>query len=152
MVEFAISATALLLIMFGILEFGRVMYIYHTVSNAARLGSRYAIVRGSKCTVLDNCPNVTGAQIETWLRSQVPMLDSSTTTLPGCTNAGLCVSATWSTSTDPSVDCSATAPAGNDDPGHMVCVTVSYPFNFAVPFVSNTPLTLSSTSKMVISN
>ena len=152
MVEFAISATALLLIMFGILEFGRVMYIYHTVSNAARLGSRYAIVRGSQCSVLDNCPNVTGAQIETWLRSQVPMLDSSTTTLPGCDTAGLCVSASWSTSNDPSVDCSATDPSGNDDPGHMVCVTVSYPFNFALPFVSNTPLTLSSTSKMVISN
>lgn len=152
MVEFAISATALLLIMFGILEFGRVMYIYHTVSNAARLGSRYAIVRGANCTVLDNCPNATSAQIETWLRSQVPMLDSSTTTLPGCSNAGMCVTATWSTSTDPSVDCSATDPAGNDGIGHMVCVTVSYPFNFAVPFVSNTPLTLSSTSKMVISN
>jgi hypothetical protein len=29
---------------------------------------------------------------------------------------------------------------------------VSYPFNFALPFISQTALTLSSTSKMVISN
>lgn len=142
MVEFAISASALLLVMFGILEFGRVLYTYHTVSNAARLGSRYAIVRGANCTVLDNCPHVTSAQLQTWVQSQVPMVDSNTMT----------VTATWSTSTNPNTDCSATDPAGNDVPGHMVCVTVSYPFNFAVPFVSNTPLTLSSTSKMVIAN
>lgn len=142
MVEFAISASALLLIMFGILEFGRVMYTYHTVSNAARLASRYAIVRGANCTLLDNCPDATSAQIQTWVQSQVPMVDSNS----------LSVTATWSTSNDPSTDCSATDPAGNDTPGHLVCVTVSYPFNFAIPFVSNTPLTLSSTSKMVIAN
>lgn len=142
MVEFAISASALLLIMFGILEFGRVMYTYHTVSNAARLASRYAIVRGANCTLLDNCPDATSAQIQTWVQSQVPMVDSNS----------LSVTAMWSTSNDPSTDCSATDPAGNDTPGHLVCVTVSYPFNFAIPFVSNTPLTLSSTSKMVIAN
>lgn len=141
MVEFAIAATALLLMMFGILEFGRVMYTYHTVSNAARLGSRWAIVRGSGCAVLDHC-NATSADIQTWVQSQVPMVDSNT----------LSVSATWSTSTDPSVDCSASDPTGNNGMGHLVCVTVSYPFNFAVPFVSQTPLTLTSTSKMVISN
>jgi Flp pilus assembly protein TadG len=150
MVEFAIAATALLLIMFGILEFGRVMYIYHTVSNAARLGSRWAMVRGgNSCSgPIDHC-NATSSDIQTWVLSQVPIVDSSSTTLPGCSQAGLCVTATWSNSSDPSVDC---ADGGTNDPGHLVCVTVSYPFNFALPFISQTALTLSSTSKMVISN
>lgn len=37
----------LLLLIAGILEFGRALYTYHTVSNAARLGSRWAMLRGS---------------------------------------------------------------------------------------------------------
>lgn len=141
MVEFAIASSALLLIMFGILEFGRVMYTYHSVSNAARLASRWAIVRGSGCSALDHC-NATSDDIKQWVRSQVPLVDSGT----------LDVTATWSTSKNPSDDCSVSDPTGNNGQGHLVCVTVSYPFNFAIPFVSNTPLTLSSTSKMVISN
>lgn len=144
MVEFAASASALLLLVFGILEFGRVMYMYHTVSNAARLGARWAIVRGSGCSTLgalDHC-NATSSDIQSWVQSQVPLVDSGS----------LSVSATWSTSTDPSVDCSVTDPTGNNAQGHLVCVTVAYPFNFAIPFVSQSALTLTSTSKMVISN
>ncbi len=148
MVEFAISASALLLIMFGILEFGRVMYTYHTVSNAARLASRWAMVRGSGCSALDHC-NASSADIQNYVNSIVPMVDSSTSTASGCSSAGLCATAKWSNSSDPSVDCSDD---GTNAPGHLVCVTVSYPFNFAIPFVSSTALTLSSTSKMVISN
>lgn len=142
MVEFAISATAVLLLVFGIFEFGRVMYMYHTVSNAARLGARWAIVRGSGCSLLDHC-NATSSDIQSWVQSQVPVIDSNT----------LGVTAAWSTaSTDPSVDCSVTDPTGNNSQGHLVCVTVSYPFNFAIPFVGRTGLTISSTSKMVIAN
>jgi len=121
-----------------------VLYTYHTVSNAARIGSRWAIVRGAGCAtigVLDHC-NATSADIQNYVQSVVSMVDSNT----------LAVNATWSTSMDPSVDCSATDPSGNDLKGHLVCVTVAYPFNFAIPFVSTTALTLTSTSKMVIAN
>lgn len=151
MVEFAIASTALLLMMFGIVEYGRVMYTYHTVSNAARLASRWAIVRGSGCSYLDHC-NATSTDIQNYVISIVPMVDASSSTVSGCSQAGLCATAMWSTSTDPSVDCTATDPSGNNTAGHLVCVTVSYPFNFAIPFVSKDALILSSTSKMVISN
>ncbi|HET7815124.1 MAG TPA: TadE/TadG family type IV pilus assembly protein [Candidatus Baltobacteraceae bacterium] len=139
MVEFAIAATALLLLVFGILEFGRVLYIYHTVSNAARLGSRWAIVRGgSSCTSsIDHC-SASQTDISAYVLSQVPMLDSNTMT----------VTAQWNSSNDPSAACSST---GTNTAGHTVCVTVSYPFNFAIPFVSNTALSIASTSSMVIS-
>ena len=140
MAEFAIASTAVLLTLFGIIEFGRVMYTYHTVSNAARIGSRWAIVRGSGCSVLDHC-NATATDIQTYLQSVVPMANSSTMT----------VTAAWSTSKDPNSACSSTTPGGNNGTGHVVCVTVSYPFSFAIPFVSQNALTLSSTSRMVIS-
>ena len=55
LVEFAIASTVALTLIFGIVDFGRGLYTYHLVSNAARAGSRYAIVRGSACTVA-GCP------------------------------------------------------------------------------------------------
>jgi Flp pilus assembly protein TadG len=143
MMEFAIAATAVMLLVFGILEFGRVMYLYHTVSNAARLGSRWAMVRGADCvSPLDHC-NADSGDIQTWVQSQVPAaVDGNIFT----------VSAAWSTSTDPSGDCTETDPSGANLKGHVVCVTVSYPFHFALPFISTTTLSLSSTSRMIIAN
>lgn len=155
MVEFAIAGSLFLLLMFGIIEFARVLDIYHTVSNAARIGSRWAIVRGSGCSTLgslDHC-NATASNIETYVRSVVPIPDSGAATASGCDVAGLCVSAAWSTAAN-ATDCSSssTTPAGNNGKGHLVCVTVTYPFNFAVPFVSNSAIVLSSTSSMTIAN
>jgi hypothetical protein len=62
------------------------------------------------------------------------------------------VTAAWSTSTDPSSDCTATDPTNNNGKGHAVCVTVAYPFNFALPWISTVGFTLSSTSRMTIAN
>ena len=139
MVEFTVAATALLLLMFGIIQFGQVLYTYHAVSNAARLGARWAIVRGSGCAApLDHC-NASGTDVQDYVRAQAPILDTGS----------LAVSTSWSTSTDPTVACGT---GGTNVPGHNVCVTVTYPFHFALPFVSSSTLTLSSTSKMVISN
>lgn len=44
LVEMAISLTLLLLILFGIIEFGRVFYIKNSLTNAAREGARRASV------------------------------------------------------------------------------------------------------------
>jgi Flp pilus assembly protein TadG len=151
MVEFSIAAMAVLLILFGILEFARVLYIYHTVSNAARLASRWAIVRGSGCTVLDHC-NAQPSDVQSYVQSIVPIPDSSNTTLPGCSNPGLCVVTTWSSTAGPSASCDQSSPSGNNAQGHLVCVTVQYPFNFAVPLVFSNGVTLSSSSQMVIAN
>ena len=142
MVEFSIAVTALLLVIFGIVEFGRALYLYHTVSNAARIGSRWAEVRGSKCTSpIDHC-NATAQDIQDYITSVVPTMDTG----------NLQVSATWSTSSDPNVACSATTPYGNNAPGHFICVTVSYRFNADIPFYNNGPIRLTSTSKEVIAD
>ncbi|MBI1800885.1 MAG: pilus assembly protein [Chloroflexi bacterium] len=44
MVEFALLLPVLLLIVFGIFEFGRAFYAYSTVANAAREAARFGIV------------------------------------------------------------------------------------------------------------
>lgn len=45
LVEFALILPLLLLIIIGIIEFGRILFIYVNVSNAAREGARYGIVK-----------------------------------------------------------------------------------------------------------
>lgn len=44
MVEFALIAPVLILLVFALFDFGRAIYAYNTVSNAAREGARVAIV------------------------------------------------------------------------------------------------------------
>jgi len=46
MVEFAIVFPVLLLITYGLIEFGRMLYIYAAVTNAAREGARYGAAAG----------------------------------------------------------------------------------------------------------
>lgn len=130
MVEFAIVATAFLLLMFGIMDFGRAIFTYHAVANAAREGSRYAMVRGSSCTVT-GCP-ATSATIQTYVRGRNGTL---------MTPSSITVTASWPGTTG--------CAAGSNAAGCKVAVTVSYPFHFAaLPFAD---LTMSSTSTMIIS-
>jgi len=46
MVEFAIVFPVLLLITYGLIEFGRIMFIYTAVTNAVREGARYGAAAG----------------------------------------------------------------------------------------------------------
>lgn len=45
-VEFAIIATVLFIVLFGILEFGRLFYIFNSVQEVTRRAAREAVVRG----------------------------------------------------------------------------------------------------------
>ena len=55
MVEFALVAPLLFLMLFGVLEGGWLLFHNHQVSNAAREGARFAVVNGSMSgTLADN--------------------------------------------------------------------------------------------------
>jgi Flp pilus assembly protein TadG len=131
--EFAIVLTASLTLIVGIIDFGRGLYVYHLISNAARLGTRYAIVRGSSCA-LAGCPATTSS-IQTYVRGLAPEIGQNSIT----------VTTTWGTSSG----CSGSPFQG---PGCLVTVQVSYPLRFiAVPLLPNYTMTVASTSKMIIS-
>jgi Flp pilus assembly protein TadG len=126
MVETGIALLLLLIVVFGIIDYGRAMYAYDAISNAARLGTRYAIVRGSQCQAA-GCP-ATGDSIQTFVRAQAPLIDTNRMT----------VTTTW--------------PNGNcKSPGCPVLVTVTYPFDFVSPVIPLAVLTMSSSSQMIIS-
>lgn len=62
MVEFALIAPIFFLIIFGILEGGRLVWTYHELNNATREALRYSMVRGDNST-LDGVP-VTNSDVE----------------------------------------------------------------------------------------
>ncbi len=131
--EFAIVLTASLTLITGIIDCGRALYTYHLIANAARLGSRYAIVRGAACTVA-GCP-ATQTSIQTYVRGLAPELNQ----------ASITVTTTWSTTS------SCTSVPANTA-GCLVAVQVVYPFRFAaVPLLPNFAMSMTSTSKMVMS-
>lgn len=47
LVEFAFVVVIFFMVIFGIIDLGRGLFMYHHVGNAAREGSRFAIVHGS---------------------------------------------------------------------------------------------------------
>lgn len=47
LVEFAIGATVFLTVMFGVIEFGRALWVHNALSDAARRGARYAVVHSA---------------------------------------------------------------------------------------------------------
>lgn len=133
--EFSIVSVMLMTLMFGIIDFGRGLYAYSMVMNGARLGARYAIVRGAGCGSAD-CP-ATGDSIQTFVRSQSPLVNPNDIT----------VTATWPGTNS---TCTATSAPYNAS-GCLVSVQVNYRFQFMMPLIPSGGWQISSTSQMVIS-
>ena len=140
LVEFAVSASVLFLMLFGIIEMCFALYIYDYVSDAARVGTRWASVRGTGCNVLTPCP-ATQSDIQNYLQS-VPY--------PGINSSNLTATVMWFqlTTSPTSWATSCTCP----NPKNEVRVTVTYPFPLHVPYFPSTTINIQSTSQMVISN
>lgn len=153
MVETALVMVALCAVLFGIMDFGRLLYTYHLVDNAARLGARFAIVRGTNCSHYVSgggdtwpCPasySAAQTEITNYVQQQsiVMGLGQNVTVNPVWNNVAGCT----------------TAPSGvtsyNNTPGCQVAVTVSYTYNFWFPFMPKITggIPLTSTSEMLIS-
>lgn len=56
LVEFSIAMTVFLTVMFGVIEFGRALWVHNALADAARRGARYATL--SKASEADKVKNV----------------------------------------------------------------------------------------------
>lgn len=140
LVEFALTVTMLLVLLFGTIVVCMAFYTYNVVTEAAKAGSRYAIVRGSEsCGDLTPGCNATSPSIQDYVRSL---------SFPGINPSNLNVTATWSPS-NPGEDCTPSPSCNN--PGDYVHVNVRYTFDFAIPFIPSQALAMSSRSQMIIS-
>ena len=134
-VEFAVGASVLLMVVFGIILMALALYTYNVVSESAREATRYAIVRGSACHFASACPAASG-DIQTYVQNLG---------FPG--SSTLVATPAWSAYPAGG----ACKHAGCNGPGDQVTVTVSYSFPVAIPFVPNRTISMSSTAAMVIS-
>jgi Flp pilus assembly protein TadG len=50
LVEFALVAFSFIMLLMGVVEMGRMLLVYTSIANAARAGTRYAIVHGGERT------------------------------------------------------------------------------------------------------
>lgn len=64
--EFAIVSLLFILLTTGILEMGRAVWAFNSLSHAAREGARFAIVRGGQ-----SGRTATGADVQTYVRSRI---------------------------------------------------------------------------------
>ena len=174
LVEFALVCSLFLVMLFGVIEFGRALYTYHFVSHAAREAARWAAVNGTSCGsdavagTSDNgsctapitsssgsyslcssgCTYAQQSDVKNYAKMIAP--PGIDTTGTGCGGSScLSTTATWQDPAWSSPDPCSNPPEG---PGCTVTVTVNYNFTFLVPLVNKGSITLSSTSQMVIAH
>jgi Flp pilus assembly protein TadG len=128
LVEFGFTFSMLMAFLIGMVQVSFAFYVHEAMSEMAREGTRYAIVRGSTCTTSggSSC-TATAAQIQNYVQG-LGLLNNLTTV-------------------------TATFPPNNSQVpgnGNYVKVVVTYTFPFNIPFVKNSSIAMSSTSKMQI--
>ena len=151
LVEFAITATLLMLILFGIIQWGFAMYAFHFTTWAAQQGARFAEVRGHTWSkfVTVNCntsapPNFQIVYDCTAQSSDIQNFVQSLET-GGISSSSITVNTdNWPGVTPDGAVCTTV-----NGQGCMVKVRVSYTFNF-MPFMNVTAMTIGATSEKVI--
>lgn len=120
-VEAAFTFPIYFLLLYGIIEFSHYSYTSMAVSDAAREGVRYAVVRGA-----NSAQPATSSSITTYIKGRLALLSSALTTV-------------------------AVTYTPDNQPGSAVKVQVSYPFSPFMPgFGYLAAKTVTSSSQMTI--
>ena len=135
MIEFAISLSLFFTMFFGVVNVGRALYAYNWVSNAARKGTRFALVRGTNCVSLQGgCP-AQASDVTNYVKTFAQAIDPSKLTV----------------TTECYASAGATAKAPPCAPGGYVQVQVQYTFSF-VSSLFPLSWTMHSSSERIVQN
>jgi Flp pilus assembly protein TadG len=133
LLEFAISVSTILLVLFGAIDLGRAAFAYDWVSDAARQATRFAMVRGQSCSGLSGgCPATT-QNVSDYVNSIADGIDTSQVNVTTQCAVGATIS---------SPPCAATA---------NVTVRVQYTFKFLSPLAPSS-WSMQSSSERVVEN
>lgn len=146
MVEFALVAPMFFLLLFGIVEAGRFIFYYETLSHATREGARYAIVNGANTLGCPSGPaapgssacDTAGNNVVTRVRESAYGLAGTSVTVDRCW---------WYAACD-----FGTHGDGDNARGATVTVTATYTYSSLIPLVPLPPITVSAESSLVINN
>jgi Flp pilus assembly protein TadG len=132
LIEFSLVALIFIVLLFGVVEMGRMVLVYTSIANAARAGARYAIVHGADRTGSGvDGPSGPGSttQVQTVVQNfaSVGLLDTSKLTITVSYANGL------------------------NSVGSPVSVTVTYPYDPLVTYFNSLlSTTMATTSQGVI--
>jgi len=126
LLEFAAVFTVLFMFLFAIMDLSRALYAYQWVADAAREGTRYAMVRGATCKSWPSACPASASDIQSYIKS-VPA---------GINPQAVTVTTTWTP---------------DNQPGSLVQVQVQYSFQPIFPLIPKGALVMSSSSQVVIS-
>lgn len=144
MVEFAIALPLLLLLLYGILETGRYLFLYSTVVTASRQAARYGSATGEGAA--NNVPRYQDCDGMRNAANNAGFLGAFDITIqwdkgPNTTQNTYCTGST---------DTTSLTPAMLEDNAHRVVVTVKKQFTPLVKLVPFTPQLVSATSSRTI--
>ena len=126
--EFTLVGIPTIFVLISTFEMARGMWIYHSLAYAVREGTRYAVVHGYDCTVMNNTCTVTLGQVAQVIANAAP----------GLIPANMNVTFTAGTST---VSCALNScvnnattwpPSPNNTRGSVVAINATYPFRSAI--------------------
>jgi Flp pilus assembly protein TadG len=157
LVETAISLLLFFMFIMGIMEVSLALYSYHVVSDAAREGTRYAMVRGSDwSTGCDGSGSAGSGYSSSGCIASAADVEKFVASLGflDITTSDVCVQFLTSLPSSASSSCTA-ASSTTEVPaaGNIVQVTITYPFSFGLPGMPSEhkyTYSLTSTSQMVI--
>ena len=129
MIEFSLAFTAFITLLMGMMEFGRAVWTFSTLSHAVSQGARYAAVHGSGNPVMANGTDNTAVAIADVIKANSIGLDSALVT----------VNTVWSP---------------NNDRGSEFTITASYPLQMMLGslFFSGGSLTINDRADGVVLN
>ena len=130
-VEFSFIFVVFLMTVVALMELGRGVWTYATLSHAARRGARFAMIHGSNNPVMDNSDNdTTDTEIANVVKAAAIGLDTSTIVV---------ATPTWTP---------------DRSRGSTVELTVTYNFNVVVgpPLLPRNTIPLTSTARMIVAN
>lgn len=130
LVEFALILPIFILVLVGIFDFGRAIYAYNTLSNAAREAVRVGIVN-QNCNVIGTEASDRASSLGiSWQPSGNPCTD---------VNGNITIQFLNPDGTTPTGSDTCVEPDGEPGVplGCMVQVTVNYEYNAATPIISN---------------
>lgn len=146
LVEFALVVPFFFLLLFGIIEAGRFIFYYESLSHATREGARYAIVNGANTLGCPSGPaapgtsacDTSGANVVARVRQAALGVPSGGITVNRCW---------WYTACD-----YGTHGDGDNARGATVTVSASFTYSTLLPLVPLPPITVNAESTLVINN
>lgn len=127
--EFALIATVLVMLIFGVIDMAYALYAYDTVCYAASMAIRYASLNGAS-----SASPASTSSVQSFVMGMANGLEA-TSNCPAGGAGQLCASPTWNP---------------NASAGSSVTIVVTYDFQPFGPFLPSVVLPLSSTQQMVI--